>query len=52
MKETYTLQLDFDLSSKTYNNLNDMFNILKENKHIFVYDLGRNKEKYIKIVWR
>lgn len=47
MKNTYSLQLDFDLSPQTFNSLNEVFDVLKANGHIFVYDSIQYKEKYM-----
>lgn len=48
MKNTYSLQLDFDLSPQIFNSLNEIFDVLKANGHIFIYDSTQNKEKYMK----
>ena len=48
MKQTYQLKLDFDQPAKLYNTLKEVFDVLKENGHIYISSQTVNKEKYIK----
>lgn len=48
MKQTYQLKLDFDQPAKLYDTLKEVFDVLKENGHIFISSKAFNEEKYMK----